>query len=284
MKRTPLARLRMAAVVAALAISTAGCTNKNSRPETDNSSPPASKAPTGPETGKALKTVKAGTLTACTKVPHVPFEVEENGQFDGIDIELVRALAGRLALEVAFVKVDDIAGGLTAGTCDLGAASLKITADQTKQFDFSDTYFKISQTLLVRKADETKYVDIAALAGKTIGVQADTAGATYAKANANGATVKEFATADELYGAVAAGGVDAVLHDLPVNANRALTTGKLAVVKTFTDGGQEEYGLAMKKGQTNLKAALDGALTAVKADDTYPTILRRFLGDTAGQI
>ena len=45
-----------------------------------------------------------------------------------------------------------------------------------------------------------------------------------------------------------------------------------------------EYGLALRKGDTALKAALDDALVQVKSDDTYPTILRRFLGDTAGQI
>ncbi|MGH9283146.1 MAG: hypothetical protein ACRD0S_09445, partial [Acidimicrobiales bacterium] len=45
-----------------------------------------------PVTGTDLDTVASGKLTACTDVPYPPFEFEENGQFDGIDIELVRAV------------------------------------------------------------------------------------------------------------------------------------------------------------------------------------------------
>lgn len=284
MKRSQLT-LSALAVVAAVTVVTGACSS-DGKPKLANGQTDATTALSGPAAGKALKTVSPGKLTACTDVPYAPFEFEENGEFDGIDVELVRAVAGRLALTPAFVDVDfeGIFSALNAGKCDIVASSVTITAERQKTLDFSAGYFQINQSLLVRKGDETKYNDLPALAGKTIGVQSETTGADYARVNAKGATVKEFTGADDLFTALKASQIDAVLQDLPVNAYRAKTAGDSVVAKTFTEGDKEEYGFAMKKGSTELKAAIDGALAEVKSDDTYPTILRRFLGDTAGQI
>jgi len=283
MTRSPFA-VRTLAVVAGLALAAGACSSDNNKLKADQAA--SSTAPSGPAAGKALKTVSPGKLTACTDVPYAPFEFEQNGEFDGIDVELVRAVAGRLALAPAFVDVDfdGIFSALNAGKCDIVASSVTITAERQKTLDFSVGYFQINQSLLVRKGDETRYNDLPALAGKTIGVQSGTTGADYAKANAKGASVKEFTGADDLFTALKAGQVDAALQDLPVNAYRAKTAGDSVVAKVFTEGAKEEYGFAMRKGQADLKAAIDDALSRVKSDDTYPTILRRFLGDTAGQI
>ena len=237
----------------------------------------------GPDAGKALQTIEGGKLTACTDTPYAPFEFEENGEFDGIDIELVRAVAGRLDLQPAFVDVDfdTIFTALNSGRCDIVASSVSITEERLKELDFSDGYYEINQSLLVRKGEEGTLNDLPAFNGKTIGVQSETTGAAYAKANATGATIREFTGADELFTALKARQVDAALQDLPVNAYHATTTGETVVAKVFTETEKEEYGFAMKKGSTDLKAAIDSALAEVMGDDTFPTILRRFLGDAA---
>lgn len=285
MTRRMPSRLRILATAAVLLLAAGACSNDDKPTPAESGSSPDATA-SGPEAAKALTTVQSGKLTACTDVPYAPFEFEENGRFDGIDIELVRALAGRLALTPEFVDVDfeGIFSALNANKCDIVASSVTITAERKETLDFTTGYFQINQSLLVRKGDESTYSDLPALSGRTIGVQSSTTGADYAKANAKGATVKEFTGADELFTALKAKQVDAALQDLPVNAYNAKTTGETVVAKVFTEGDKEEYGLAMKKGQTQLKAALDGALAGVKADNTYPAILRRFLGDTAGQI
>ena len=275
------AGLRLVAVAAALTLVAGACSDDDG---TDSGGGTGTTL-TGPDAGKALKTVSAGKLTACTDTPYAPFEFEDNGQFDGIDIELVRAVAGRLALKPAFIDVDfdTIFTALNSGRCDIVASSVSITEERLKSLDFSDGYFEINQSLLVRKGEEGTLNDLPAFNGKTIGVQSETTGAAYAKANAPGATVREFTGADELFTALKAKQVDAALQDLPVNAYNATTTGETVVAKVFTEADKEQYGLAMKKGSTELKEAIDTALAEVKADDTFPTILRRFLGDAAGQ-
>ena len=274
--------LRLVAVAAALTLVVAGCGDDD---DDDVGAGGTDTTLSGPDAGKALDTVEDGKLTACTDTPYAPFEFEENGEFDGIDIELVRAVAGRLDLEPAFIDVDfdTIFTALNSGRCDIVASSVSITEERLKELDFSDGYYEINQSLLVRKGEEGTLNDLPAFNGKTIGVQSETTGAAYAQANAKGATIKEFTGADELFTALKAKQVDAALQDLPVNAYHATTTGETVVAKVFTETEKEQYGLAMKKGSTDLKEAIDKALAEVKGDDTFPTILRRFLGDAAPQ-
>ena len=269
--------LRLLAVGAALALG--GCSD-------DAGDPGGAPQPATPNTGSALDTVQQGKLTACTDVPAVPFEFEQEGQLDGIDIELVRALAGRLALAADFkaLEADALFAALDAGECDLVASSVPITEASLETVDFSESYFDVSQSLLVRKGEETAYDDLAGLGGKRIGVRSASAGARFARDNAAGADIREFAAPEELFAALESRQVEAVLQDQPVNAHHATSTGKTVVSKVFTEAEPVRYGLAVKKGSAALKQAIDGALAQVRADDTYPTILRRFLGDTAGQI
>ena len=271
-------------VVAALAAVVGACSDDD--PDVGTSATSATTAVPGPEAARNLELVAEGKLTACTDVPRPPFELEQDGQLDGIDIELVRALAGRLALTAEFEDVDGpgLFAALDAGRCDVVASSVVITDERRATVEFTDAYFRIDQSLLVRKGDEGTYDQLAALRGRTLGVQTGTTGAAFAKESAEGATVRELPGPDDLFAALQAGQVDAVLHDLPVNAHHALTTGATVVATTFPEADDVEYGLALRKGNTALKAALDDALVQVKSDDTYPTILRRFLGDTAGQI
>ena len=51
--------------------------------------------------GSDLTLVNAGTLTVCTDSPYPPMEFELDGEFTGFDIELMRAIAGDLGLELA---------------------------------------------------------------------------------------------------------------------------------------------------------------------------------------
>ena len=278
-------RLRLVALVAVLALAGAGCGDDDEEGDGGATTETTEAAQDVRDVAKELDLVAAGKLTACTDVPYAPFEFEAEGQFDGIDIQLVKAVAGRLGLTADFkdVDFDGIFTALNARQCDLVASSVSITEERKQSLDFSDPYFQINQSLLVRKGDETKYADLAALSGRTIGVQSETTGAAYATENAKGATIREFTGADELFTALKAGQVDAALQDLPVNSYHAQTTGETAVAKVFDEGEKEEYGFAMRKGDTKLKEAVDDALAEVKADDTYPTILRTFLGDDTGQ-
>ena len=87
------------------------------------------------------------------------------------------------------------------------------------------------------------------LAGKKVGVQQGTTGKTYTEENAPDADIVTFPSDAEMYQAIKAGQVDALLQDLPVNLEHTKDGGFKIVQKYSTD---EQYGLAIKKGNTAL--------------------------------
>jgi polar amino acid transport system substrate-binding protein len=226
--------------------------------------------------------VTDGTLTICSDIPYAPFEFEDdNGELTGFDVELVNAMAEEMNLETEFktTPFDTIIPALTAGNCDVIVSATTITEERSEQVLFSDPYFDADQSLMVTTANEGTYKTLDDLAGKTIGVQAGTTGADYAEENKpEGATVKEYPGAADLFLAISAGEIDAVLQDFPVNAYHALQNDEqFAVTETFPTG--EQYGMAVTLENTNLADALNASLGNVRASGTYEEIYASWFGE-----
>ena len=280
--------VRLLSLLAGSILVAGACSDDDGSLKADTS-PTTTEAALAPDAAAKVKTIQAGKLTACIDVANPPFGLDAEGQVDGIEPELVRGLAGRFALNGEFVPVarKDALSALDAGKCDVTAATVAVTEEAKLTHLFSDPYFVVYPSLLVRSADLPKFKDLDALDGRTIGVQAGTTGAEYAKKKAAGATVKEFGdvgSAGDLFTALERGQIDAVVHDLPINVHHSLSAGETTVAKIFTDAEKKQYALALPRESTDLKKLLDNALAQVKADDTYPTPLRRFLGEYAAQV
>jgi len=232
----------------------------------------------GGTTESGADVVKEGTLSVCSDVPYPPFEdFDESSEsgFKGFDIDIVSEVAERLdlELEVKDSSFDALQSGqaLNAGQCDLAASAMTITEDREKNLDFSEGYYDSKQSLLVPAGSDIKA--IGDLDGKKVGVQKSTTGKTYAEENATGAELVEFPSDAEMFQAIKAGQVDALLQDLPVNLDHT-KDGKYEVVETYeTD---EQYGLAMKKGNDQLVDDVNGALEEMREDGTYEEIYNKY--------
>lgn len=223
--------------------------------------------------------VNDGRLTVCSDMPYEPFEYEEGGKTKGFDYEIVAAMGERLGLDVEFrtTPFDSIIPALAAGDCDMIASAMTITDERAQQVDFTEPYFDADQSLLIRAEDEGTYETLEDLAGKTIGVQVETTGASYAQENLpEGATLREFQTGDEMFPALISKDIDAALQDFPVNAYRAAQGDEFVVTETFQTG--EQYGFAVQKG-SSLLGALDEALAAIRDDGTYDEIFSTWFGE-----
>lgn len=243
-------------------------------------------APAGHLTALArdAKVISPGKLTVCSDIPYAPFEFNDGGSGDtltGFDVELVRAMAKTLGLTADFktTPFDSIIPSLAAGNCDMVASATTITEERKQKVAFTQPYFDADQSLLVRSGDRERYMTLADLKGKTIGVQSGTTGENYAKANTpQGATVKDFPGAEDLFNALASGDIDAVLQDFPVNKYRSLKASEqFAVTETIKTG--EQYGFAVAKENANLVAALDAALAQVRESGEYDTVYKMWFGD-----
>ena len=220
--------------------------------------------------------VDAGTLTVCSDIPYPPFEFEggDNGTgYTGFDIDLLGAIAKKLDLKLAVQDVgfDALQSGTTlaAGTCDVGASAMTITDDRKKNIDFSDPYYDSLQSLLVRTDSGIK--SIKDLDGKNVGVQQGTTGETYATDNAKGAQLVQYPSDGELWPAIQAGQIDAILQDQPVNLEHEKADSAYKIVETYNT--KESYGFAFEKGKkTELLDAVNGALKDLRDSGEYQTI------------
>ncbi|WP_210651289.1 basic amino acid ABC transporter substrate-binding protein [Nocardioides sp. SYSU D00065] len=232
----------------------------------------------GSSNESGLTTIADGTLTVCSDVPYPPFEdfdeTSESG-FKGFDIDIVQAIADGLELELAVKdsSFDALQSGqaLNAGQCDMAASAMTITEERQAALDFSDGYYDSQQSLLVPEDSDIASIDD--LDGARVGVQQGTTGKAYAEENATGAELVSFPSDAEMFQAIKAGQVDALLQDLPVNINHQ-DQGGFSVVETYST--DESYGLAMKKGNTALVDAVNEQLTEMRDSGEYDEIYNTY--------
>jgi len=229
-------------------------------------------------TADKLPTISSGTLTVCSDVPYPPFEDFDSSSpsgFKGFDVDIASAIAQGLGLKlkVKDSSFDALQSGqsLNAKQCDLVASAMTITDDRKKALDFSDGYYDSEQSLLVPAG--SSIASIGDLKGKKVGVQQGTTGKTYAEQHATGAKIVSFPSDAEMYAAIKAGQVDALLQDLPVNLDHT-KDGKFQIVEKYSTN--EEYGLAIRKGNTSLVTAVDEQLSALRKDGKYDEIYNKY--------
>ncbi|MBA3782346.1 MAG: amino acid ABC transporter substrate-binding protein [Nocardioides sp.] len=229
------------------------------------------------ESASGVPVIASGKLTVCSDVPYPPFEdfddTSDSG-FKGFDIDVVQVIADGLDLELSVQdsSFDALQSGqaLNAGQCDMAASAMTITDDRKKALDFSEGYYDSEQSLLVPEGSDI--ADIAGLAGKKVGVQQGTTGKSYTEENAPDAEIVTFPSDAEMFQAIKAGQVDALLQDLPVNLDHE-KGGGFTVVETYkTD---EQYGLAMKKG-SKLVDSVNEQLTTMRDDGSYDEIYNTY--------
>lgn len=224
-----------------------------------------------------LNLVSDGTLTVCSDIPYEPFEYEENGEYVGFDMDLMKEIATGLDLELAVQDVgfDGLQSGavLAAGQCDVGASAMTITPEREENLTFSEPYYDSLQSLLVPA--DSDIATLEDLAGESVGVQQGTTGKAYAEENSPEDTeVVSFPSDAELYAALQAGNVAAILQDLPVNLNHT-QDGEYTIAAEFeTD---EQYGFAFsKEGSEELVEAVNTQLAELRDSGKYDEIYNTY--------
>ena len=133
------------AMVAALT----ACGTKATK-ETKTETTTANAANSSEITGDGVAT--KGQLVMVTNLEFPPFEYRENDQPTGIDVDIAKEVAKKMGLEL---KVDDIAFDsiipeLVSGKADISFAGMTVTEDRKQSVDFTQTYAKASQMIIVK--------------------------------------------------------------------------------------------------------------------------------------
>ncbi len=260
MKKNTKKILAILAVVAVIAGVLAACANGGSTDETTTAAPT-----------EAAKE----TLVMATNAEFPPYEFHEGESIVGIDAEIAQAIADKLGMELKIedVAFDSIIPGVQAGKYDMGMAGMTVTDERLKSVNFSDSYAKGVQVVIVKEDSDIKSIDD--VNGKKIGVQTSTTGDIYASGDYGEENITKFDNGAVAVQALLSGKVDCVIIDNEpaksyVKANEGLKILETAYV-------EEDYAICFNKDDTELQEKVNGALKELIADGTVKGIVDKYI-------
>ena len=219
-----------------------------------------------------------GVLTVGTNAEFPPFEyVDDNGEPDGFDMALIKAIGEKLGVEVVIDNMEFASLVSSIGRkIDVAIAGMTVTPERQESVNFSDSYYEAVQYVILPADSEIATADD--LVGKTIGVQLGTTGDFIASDIAD-TTVSQYNKAVDAVNDLINGRVDCVIVDKnPALVFEAKFEGQVVAV----DGAQfafepEEYAIAMPKDDAALAEQINAALEEIKADGTFDELVKTYI-------
>lgn len=221
-----------------------------------------------------VKTIESGKLIVATNAEFPPYEYHDGDKIVGIDMEIADAIASKLGVQVEIedIAFDSVILEVTSGKADLGLAGITATEERKQSVDFSDSYTSSKQLIIVK--EDSEVASGADLEGKTIGVQTGTTGDLMVS-DIKDATPERYAKGMDAVQALSQGKIDAVVIDSEVAKKFVEETSGLKVLDEAY--AEENYAIAVKKGNTELLDAVNKALSELKADGTIDGIIAKYI-------
>lgn len=205
-----------------------------------------------------------------------PFEFENSQkQLEGFDIDIIKAIAKAEDFNIKLVNTpwEGIFATLNSGDRDIIISGITITEKRQAMVDFSDPYFPAEQSIVV--PTNSAVSSVAALKGLKVGVVNSSTGDIVVSdvLGKNSTDVKRFDNTplmlQELYEdgiAAAVGDVGVVKYYIKSHPEKEL---KLVPDCKFE---RQYFGIAVTKGNQELRDKINAGLKKIVADGTYAKI------------
>ena len=272
-------------LVAVVALAASACgSSGGSKQAVTPVSPSAGQAATNPLFGMLPAELQSSKkVKAATDGTYPPNEFAgPDGALMGFDLDLAKAVGDKIGVTITFdnAKFDSIITGIVGGRYDLAFSSFTDNKERQAKVDFVD-YFTAGTSILVKKGNPEKITKLEDLCGKAVALESGTVQVTIAKAAKcpAGQSIKVTQLPDDATARlqVKSGRAVADMNDFPVAAYTAKTSGggnDFEVVGTQYETAP--YGAAISKKEPGLRDAVKGALSALIADGTYASILKKW--------
>jgi len=219
-----------------------------------------------------------------TEDDYPPFHFSlADGSLAGFDVDLARDICETLkvACTIQVRRFDLLAPALESSEADALLASLRIDAESRAKFDFTAPYYA-TPARFVAGTQNSVVATPEGLAGKRVGVIAKTAHEAYLADFFPKAERKAFADRKSMREALRNGEIDAFFDDAmsssfwlagtDSNGCCAFRGGPYTESRFFGEG----VGIAVKKGNRQLRQALDYALAVLSKDGTYADLYLKY--------
>ena len=222
---------------------------------------------------------ETGILRVGLDPTYPPFAVATENDLFGFDVDLARALADDLGLQVQFgyFGYDGLYEALEAGQTDVLISALVIDETRTRDFAYSDPYFNAGQMLIV--PPDSPIEEMADLQNKVVAVELGSAGHVIAQEwtrRLAGLEVIPFNTPAEAVAAAANLTASATLLD-HINARLLLAAQPASLQLAPTPVTVEPYAFVVRLEDDQLLEQLNSSLAHLISQGTLETIAHRWL-------
>lgn len=213
------------------------------------------------------------TVTFGTNAEFPPFEfVAASGvidDFDGIDMKIAKQIGddNSMTAKIENMEFDSLLIALENGQVDAVIAGMSITDERKEAVDFSIPYYTATQVMIVREdSDITKATD---MEGKSIAVIQGYTGEECVKEL--GYEYEAFKKGTETILELINGKCDVVVIDSATAQKYVNDNEGLKIVEDASTFESEEYGIAVKKGNTELLDKINTSIQKMLDDGTIAT-------------
>jgi polar amino acid transport system substrate-binding protein len=270
-------------LVVLLALAGSGCGGSSNK---SSGSTTTTTAGNGASITPPASIASAGTLAFCSDITYPPEESYKVGTTtpEGSDIDIGTYIAGKMGVKARFDNTgfDGIIAALLAKKCDAVISGMNDTPERKKQVAFVD-YLKVGQSFMVKSGNPANITGIVSLAGKAASVETGTTNKDFLDAQSKklqaqgkkAIKVVTFPKDTDAANALKTGKVDAYFGDAPVVAYYIEKD-----PSSFSIGGTPvnpvSIGIAIRKSDTELQAAVKQAVSMMYADGTIDKILTKW--------
>lgn len=229
--------------------------------------------PTGVDPTPTISAIKVGT-----DATYPPFENTVDGAIVGFDVDVLVEVGNRSGFTVTWEPAlfDAIIPAVQNGEFDAGMSAFTITDERKQQVDFSVSYY--DNELMAAVAAATNDIDAPEdLAGKTVCTQKGTTSETYLREEVGlgDANLLLFDTFPPCADAVKGGDAVAMMIDRAV-VRDFISRSEGDLKEAFVVPTDEQFGVAVAKGNAVLLTAINAALTAMKQDGTIDRLMEKW--------
>ncbi|MFT4063875.1 ABC transporter substrate-binding protein [Paraburkholderia sp.] len=237
-------------------------------------------------TASAAATLVPGMLSVGSDMTLPPHTYLDHGKPAGFDPEFIGAVASYMKDTPRFVdtRFANLILGVTGSRYDIVASALYVTPERAKVVDFVP-YFMTGGSLMVSTAGGLKPKTVGDLCGKRIG---SIKGAAWIKFINNASDkacvargkppvqVREYDTSAETAQAILSGGIDAQYEDVSIAGMIVERSGGRLQITSNGPLDPVVCGIALKKGNTELKSQIESAVAQMKSTGEYQALLKKY--------
>ncbi len=245
----------------------------------DATEAPAAEATEAPAADDDWSTIQASGKLVIGITEYEPMNYyDASGKLVGFDTEFAEAACAKLGLTPEFVVIDWDTKELELSSKKIDCIwnGLTVNEERKANMDFTTSYLKNQQVVVVLASDAAKYADVASFAGLTVVAEAGSAGAAAIAANMTDADFVEVQAQSDALLEVKTGKAAAAVIDLTM-ANAMTGEGTdysdLTILPIEMPG--EEYAIGFRVGST-ATAQFNDIIAAFSTDGTFTTLADKY--------